>query len=130
MYVSITIIIVTFLIMLFDDHNYNCHNYTRRCGSCVYRIQTWNRNGTILYYNSNVSLIIFIIIMHIQRPGSKAGGVLTMGGSLNSQITIPDRPVTQQGLSGIKTGVKGNVIIITEHQHNEPQGTFKIRTPL
>ena len=31
-----------------------------------------------------------------------------MGGSLNSQITVPDRPVTQQGLGGLKTGMKGD----------------------
>lgn len=30
-----------------------------------------------------------------------------MGGALNSQILIPDRPVTQQGLGGMNTGVKG-----------------------
>ncbi len=39
---------------------------------------------------------------YFQRPGSK------MGGSLNSQITVPDRPVTQQGLGGLKTGMKGD----------------------
>ncbi|XP_077027210.1 intraflagellar transport protein 74 homolog isoform X2 [Agelaius phoeniceus] len=40
------------------------------------------------------------------RPGSR-GGSLTPGGVLSSQIKVADRPVTQQGLSGIKTAVKG-----------------------
>ncbi|KAJ7414454.1 TEK receptor tyrosine kinase [Willisornis vidua] len=40
------------------------------------------------------------------RPGSR-GGSATTGGVLSSQIKIADRPVTQQGLSGIKTAVKG-----------------------
>ncbi|XP_058683651.1 intraflagellar transport protein 74 homolog [Poecile atricapillus] len=40
------------------------------------------------------------------RPGSH-GGSLTPGGVLSSQIKVADRPVTQQGLSGIKTAVKG-----------------------
>ncbi|NXE40350.1 IFT74 protein, partial [Ptilorrhoa leucosticta] len=40
------------------------------------------------------------------RPGSRAGS-LTPGGVLSSQIKVADRPVTQQGLSGIKTAVKG-----------------------
>ncbi|XP_071436953.1 intraflagellar transport protein 74 homolog isoform X2 [Pithys albifrons albifrons] len=40
------------------------------------------------------------------RPGSR-GGSSTTGGVLSSQIKIADRPVTQQGLSGIKTAVKG-----------------------
>ncbi|NWY33356.1 IFT74 protein, partial [Pheucticus melanocephalus] len=39
------------------------------------------------------------------RPGSR-GGSLTPGGVLSSQIKVADRPVTQQGLSGIKTAVK------------------------
>ncbi|NXB23916.1 IFT74 protein, partial [Rhagologus leucostigma] len=40
------------------------------------------------------------------RPGSR-GGSLTPGGVLSSQIKVADRPVTQQGLSGIKTAMKG-----------------------
>ncbi|NWR00464.1 IFT74 protein, partial [Paradoxornis webbianus] len=40
------------------------------------------------------------------RPGSR-GGSLTPGGVLSSQIKVADRPVTQQGLSGIKTALKG-----------------------
>ncbi|XP_017941632.1 intraflagellar transport protein 74 homolog isoform X1 [Manacus vitellinus] len=40
------------------------------------------------------------------RPGSR-GGSLTAGGVLSSQIKVADRPVTQQGLSGIKTAMKG-----------------------
>uniref|UniRef100_A0A8D2NTP3 Intraflagellar transport 74 n=1 Tax=Zosterops lateralis melanops TaxID=1220523 RepID=A0A8D2NTP3_ZOSLA len=40
------------------------------------------------------------------RPGSH-GGSLTLGGVLSSQIKVADRPVTQQGLGGIKTAMKG-----------------------
>ncbi|NXV09156.1 IFT74 protein, partial [Cettia cetti] len=40
------------------------------------------------------------------RPGSR-GGSLPPGGVLSSQIKVADRPVTQQGLSGIKTAKKG-----------------------
>ncbi|KAB0368713.1 hypothetical protein FD755_019747 [Muntiacus reevesi] len=40
------------------------------------------------------------------RPGSRGGPVGT-GGVLSSQIRVADRPVTQQGLSGMKTGMKG-----------------------
>ncbi|NXO79279.1 IFT74 protein, partial [Sitta europaea] len=40
------------------------------------------------------------------RPGSRRGS-LTPGGVLSSQIKVADRPVTQQGLSGIKTAMKG-----------------------
>uniref|UniRef100_A0A8C9NAP6 Intraflagellar transport 74 n=1 Tax=Serinus canaria TaxID=9135 RepID=A0A8C9NAP6_SERCA len=40
------------------------------------------------------------------RPGSR-GGSLNPGGVLSSQIKVADRPVTQQGLSGIKTAMKG-----------------------
>ncbi|NXI45161.1 IFT74 protein, partial [Galbula dea] len=39
------------------------------------------------------------------RPGSR--GSSTTGGVLSSQIKVADRPVTQQGLSGMKTAVKG-----------------------
>nr|XP_021391612.1 intraflagellar transport protein 74 homolog isoform X2 [Lonchura striata domestica] len=41
------------------------------------------------------------------RPGSRSGS-LTSGGVLTSQIKVADRPVTQQGLSGIKTAMKGS----------------------
>ncbi|NXO31365.1 IFT74 protein, partial [Cisticola juncidis] len=40
------------------------------------------------------------------RPGSR-GGSFTPGGVLSSQVKVADRPVTQQGLSGIKTAMKG-----------------------
>ncbi|XP_074850151.1 intraflagellar transport protein 74 homolog [Carettochelys insculpta] len=40
------------------------------------------------------------------RPGTR-GGLISTGGVLSSQIKVADRPVTQQGLSGMKTGVKG-----------------------
>lgn len=40
------------------------------------------------------------------RPGSRGGSIGT-GGVLSSQIKVADRPVTQQGLSGMKTGMKG-----------------------
>nr|XP_019591832.1 PREDICTED: intraflagellar transport protein 74 homolog isoform X4 [Rhinolophus sinicus] len=40
------------------------------------------------------------------RPGSR-GGAIGTGGVLSSQIKVADRPVTQQGLSGMKTGIKG-----------------------
>uniref|UniRef100_A0A250Y390 Intraflagellar transport protein 74 n=1 Tax=Castor canadensis TaxID=51338 RepID=A0A250Y390_CASCN len=40
------------------------------------------------------------------RPCSR-GSPLGTGGVLSSQIKVADRPVTQQGLSGMKTGMKG-----------------------
>ncbi|KAK2494045.1 hypothetical protein MC885_009573, partial [Smutsia gigantea] len=39
------------------------------------------------------------------RPGSRGGPI--GAGVLSSQIKVVDRPVTQQGLSGMKTGMKG-----------------------
>ncbi|NXV83280.1 IFT74 protein, partial [Atlantisia rogersi] len=40
------------------------------------------------------------------RPSSR-GGSSSTGGVLSSQIKVADRPVTQQGLSGMKTAMKG-----------------------
>ncbi|XP_061487261.1 intraflagellar transport protein 74 homolog [Rhineura floridana] len=40
------------------------------------------------------------------RPGTR-GGLIGTGVVLSSQIKVADRPVTQQGLSGMKTGMKG-----------------------
>ncbi|KAI5089138.1 intraflagellar transport protein 74-like [Silurus meridionalis] len=40
------------------------------------------------------------------RPGTRAGPIATPG-VLSAQIKVTDRPVTQQGLSGMKTGGKG-----------------------
>uniref|UniRef100_H3AX78 Intraflagellar transport 74 n=1 Tax=Latimeria chalumnae TaxID=7897 RepID=H3AX78_LATCH len=40
------------------------------------------------------------------RPGTR-GGAMPPGGVLSAQIKVADRPVTQQGLSGMKTGMKG-----------------------
>ncbi|XP_057183621.1 intraflagellar transport protein 74 homolog [Triplophysa rosa] len=39
------------------------------------------------------------------RPGTRSGPLAA--GVLSSQIKVADRPVTQQGLSGMKTGMKG-----------------------
>ncbi|XP_053321889.1 intraflagellar transport protein 74 homolog [Spea bombifrons] len=39
------------------------------------------------------------------RPGTRGGPVAA--GVLSAQIKVADRPVTQQGLSGMKTGMKG-----------------------
>lgn len=39
------------------------------------------------------------------RPGSRGGPI--GAGVLSSQVKVADRPVTQQGLSGMKTGMKG-----------------------
>ncbi|OCT97808.1 intraflagellar transport protein 74 homolog [Xenopus laevis] len=40
------------------------------------------------------------------RPGTR-GGPMGTGGVLSAQIKVADRPVTQQGLSGMKTAMKG-----------------------
>ncbi|KAM9332141.1 intraflagellar transport protein 74 homolog isoform 1-T3 [Pholidichthys leucotaenia] len=41
------------------------------------------------------------------HPGMKAGFPMATPGVLSAQIKVTDRPVTQQGLSGMKTGMKG-----------------------
>ncbi|KAG8455119.1 hypothetical protein GDO86_001363 [Hymenochirus boettgeri] len=42
------------------------------------------------------------------RPGTRGVPIVGgTGGALSAQIKVTDRPVTQQGLSGMKTGVKG-----------------------
>ncbi|KAK2886278.1 intraflagellar transport protein 74 homolog isoform X1 [Channa argus] len=40
-------------------------------------------------------------------PGMRGGIPITNPGVLSAQIKVTDRPVTQQGLSGMKTGMKG-----------------------
>jgi len=40
------------------------------------------------------------------RPGTR-GGAAGGGIALSSQVQVSDRPMTQQGLGGIKTGGKG-----------------------
>lgn len=42
------------------------------------------------------------------RPGTRGGPIATPG-VLSAQIKVTDRPVTQQGLSGMKTGGKGTL---------------------
>ncbi|XP_060065256.1 intraflagellar transport protein 74 homolog [Ylistrum balloti] len=41
------------------------------------------------------------------RPGTR-GGSLGGGVALNAQVKVVDRPMTQQGLGGMKTGIKGS----------------------
>ncbi|XP_033982623.1 intraflagellar transport protein 74 homolog [Trematomus bernacchii] len=41
------------------------------------------------------------------HPGMRGGIPLATPGVLSAQIKVTDRPVTQQGLSGMKTGMKG-----------------------
>ncbi|KAF8571416.1 Coiled-coil domain-containing protein [Paragonimus westermani] len=40
------------------------------------------------------------------RPGTR--GALGVGATLNTSVRVEDRPITQQGLSGLKTAVKGS----------------------
>ncbi|XP_058481750.1 intraflagellar transport protein 74 homolog [Solea solea] len=40
-------------------------------------------------------------------PGTRGGVPVSTPGVLSAQIRVTDRPVTQQGLSGMKTGMKG-----------------------
>ncbi|XP_052222325.1 intraflagellar transport protein 74 homolog [Dreissena polymorpha] len=40
------------------------------------------------------------------RPGTR-GGAAAAGVALNAQVTVVDRPMTQQGLGGMKTAAKG-----------------------
>ncbi|KAA3680035.1 intraflagellar transport protein 74 [Paragonimus westermani] len=40
------------------------------------------------------------------RPGTRGG--LGVGATLNTSVRVEDRPITQQGLSGLKTAVKGS----------------------
>lgn len=42
------------------------------------------------------------------HPGMRGGIPIATPGVLSAQIKVTDRPVTQQGLSGMKTGMKGN----------------------
>ncbi|GFN79127.1 intraflagellar transport protein 74 homolog [Plakobranchus ocellatus] len=44
------------------------------------------------------------------RPGSR-GGAVAGGVALNAQVTVVDRPVTQQGLGGMKTAAKGGRLV-------------------
>lgn len=41
------------------------------------------------------------------HPGMRGGIPMATPGVLSAQIKVTDRPVTQQGLSGMKTGMKG-----------------------
>lgn len=41
------------------------------------------------------------------HPGMRGGLPIATPGVLSAPIKVTDRPVTQQGLSGMKTGMKG-----------------------
>nr|VZH97826.1 unnamed protein product [Spirometra erinaceieuropaei] len=41
------------------------------------------------------------------RPTTRGGGGAAGGATLNTSLCIEDRPITHQGLGGLKTGVKG-----------------------
>uniref|UniRef100_A0AAR2KA80 Intraflagellar transport 74 homolog n=1 Tax=Pygocentrus nattereri TaxID=42514 RepID=A0AAR2KA80_PYGNA len=49
---------------------------------------------------------VFQMVPGTGRPGTRGGPIATPG-VLSAQIKVTDRPVTQQGLSGMKTGGKG-----------------------
>lgn len=48
------------------------------------------------------------------HPGMRGGIPVTNPGVLTAPIKVTDRPVTQQGLSGMKTGMKGGFELIRE----------------
>ncbi|MFT7810493.1 intraflagellar transport protein 74 homolog [Arapaima gigas] len=46
------------------------------------------------------------MVLKVAQPGTRGGPMITAG-VLSAQIKVTTRPVTQQGLSGMKTGMKG-----------------------
>uniref|UniRef100_A0A8C9WFF4 Intraflagellar transport 74 n=1 Tax=Scleropages formosus TaxID=113540 RepID=A0A8C9WFF4_SCLFO len=56
-----------------------------------------------IYY---IVLLVPKMVPKTGRPGTRGGPMITSG-VLSAQITVTDRPVTQQGLSGMKTGMRG-----------------------
>ncbi|XP_071844490.1 intraflagellar transport protein 74 homolog [Apostichopus japonicus] len=51
------------------------------------------------------------------RPGTRGGGVPGQGGALDSKISVAERPTTQQGLGGLKTGKKGPQRIVMDRSY-------------
>lgn len=47
------------------------------------------------------------------HPGMRGGVPINTPGVLSAQIKVTERPVTQQGLSGMKTGMKGRFEMIS-----------------
>lgn len=54
-----------------------------------------------------MSYTISVLQMVPGTSGMRAGIPVAVPGVLSAQIKVTDRPVTQQGLSGMKTGMKG-----------------------
>ncbi|XP_070563843.1 intraflagellar transport protein 74 homolog [Ptychodera flava] len=51
------------------------------------------------------------------RPGTRGGAAAAAGGVLDARINISDRPMTQQGLGGMKTGPKGPSRIVRDESY-------------
>lgn len=49
------------------------------------------------------------------HPGMRGGLPIATPGVLSAPIKVADRPVTQQGLSGMKTGMKGRFEVTSAH---------------
>lgn len=49
------------------------------------------------------------------HPGMRGGIPIATPGVLSAQIKVTERPVTQQGLSGMKTGMKGKFEVTSAH---------------
>lgn len=51
------------------------------------------------------------------RPGTRGGGVPGQSGVLDAKINVADRPTTQQGLGGMKTGKRGPQRIVMDKSY-------------
>ena len=46
------------------------------------------------------------------RPGTRGSRPVAIPGVLSAHIQVTERPVTQQGLSGMTTGIKGELEVL------------------
>uniref|UniRef100_A0AAR2KTX9 IF rod domain-containing protein n=1 Tax=Pygocentrus nattereri TaxID=42514 RepID=A0AAR2KTX9_PYGNA len=64
------------------------------------------RHASYSVRNKISKISVWLMVPGTGRPGTRGGPIATPG-VLSAQIKVTDRPVTQQGLSGMKTGGKG-----------------------
>ncbi|KAK2512589.1 hypothetical protein Q9233_016163, partial [Columba guinea] len=91
---------------LFIKGSISSQNRNRGVKEVLYQGFTWETLIPLMLWTEGIVSSCSKMPPSTSRPVSRGGSSTTVG-VLSSQIKVADRPVTQQGLSGMKTAVKG-----------------------
>lgn len=79
-----------------------------------------------MLWSFNLSFSMQMVPGTSSHLGVRGGIPVATPGVLSAQIKVTDRPVTQQGLSGMKTGMKGRFEVTSVYSFHMERFVFSL----